>query len=1302
LFKTKARILRRFLYILSPLFVTGNLLAHQPHKVKPEVNTHYFVENKGQWPEEILFRAEIPQGNVLITNKGITYQIISHELEPSKFYSTEPTNPHASNSLKKIKGQVIKVSFAHCQPDFQFQKLKPTKAHFQFLKGNNPEKWVQGARAWQEIVFQQLYEGIDLKLYFKQGILKYDFVVQPGFDPNQIAIRYEGADNLSVKDQSLVVSTSLGNIYEKPPFSFQKTEKGIKEVPCHFVVQNNEVKFKIGNYDDEKPLIIDPELIFSTYSGSRADNWGNTATFDEAGNFYSGGIVFGDGNFPVTAGTFGQYAGGNMDILILKYSPDGKNLLFAAYVGGSDVEVPISLIVNHKNELIILGITGSADFPITSNAFDPTFNGGIPQGDAFYNFDATPIPGATIEYALPSGTDIFLLILNADSNLLVASTYLGGDDNDGVIKGLTPPVKNYGDQLRGEVVVDEQDNIYIASHTYSDTLAGVPSIVGANRDSLDAIVAKFSPQLDTLKWLHWHGGSDHDSGFGIRADTLNQVFVTGSTSSNDLFQIPTSGIHPSYMGNIDGYILKLRASDGTPIDGTFIGTADFDQCYFLDLDDNNDVYVFGLTNGNYPVSANVYSNIDGGQFIHKLSSDLTTTIFSTRFGSGKRNGLGEIVPDISPTAFMVNNCRKIFLSGWGGAVNPDAQTIGYRNQFNQPRSFLYVTGYTGGNILGMPVSNDAFQSTTNGTGFYFMILQPNASSLGYATYFGGTVNNYEHVDGGTSRFSKKGVIYQSVCAGCGGQNNFPTPIPGVWSLTNNSPNCNNGSLKFDLGKVIARFETFDSLKAIPSQYGCTPITFLIKNKSTGATNYKWEVGTGVVTLKDDSIFIKFSQRGFQKITLIAFDTSICKISDTARSYVNAGDVRVDFPPDIRQCGLTPVNPNVQLYTPWAKVKWTPPDGLSSDTIANPLISSIGKDTVYYISVTDDTLCMKFDTLSVKIRDPNPTARFIVMDTNKIAEKYSFCYPNKGFIKSRSTYNDYSYWKEDNNLLFFGVDSFYRDFPKLDKTTFEHFVFDSVCMKGSTVKKIVTLSKPLPIYPNDTSVCIKDFIHARVIGDPTFTYAWSPGKLFIDSTSQFQTFFPSNGNSVKITVTDTIGCTDSHIYNFNVFTTEDPIADKELIFCRRKTDGVELTSIPMNSYLWLPSGAGYNPFKVSEPGVYYFQGKDLHGCYIKDTITVLEHCEPELHVPTAFSPNGDGQNDFFQVFGHDIASFDIKIFNRWGELIFHSNDFRFQWDGKYKSEIIPIETYPYIISYKGTKFKDQELSKTFSGDVTVVR
>jgi len=213
---------------------------------------------------------------------------------------------------------------------------------------------------------------------------------------------------------------------------------------------------------------------------------------------------------------------------------------------------------------------------------------------------------------------------------------------------------------------------------------------------------------------------------------------------------------------------------------TYLGTSAYDQSYFLQLDGSGAVYVLGQSLGGYPVTAGRYQNAGSCQFIHKLDADLTTTGFSTVFGSGRA------AIDISPTAFLVDQCNRIYVSGWGGGEN---QNLPFGN----------------GDTFSLPVSANAVQRTTDGADFYLLQLAPDATRLDYATYFGQAGDEGDHVDGGTSRFDPRGVVYQAVCA-CGflgAGSSFPVP-PGAGTYSPTSgvgAGCNNAAFKLNFETV---------------------------------------------------------------------------------------------------------------------------------------------------------------------------------------------------------------------------------------------------------------------------------------------------------------------------------------------------------------------------------------------------------------------------------------------------------------------------------------------------------------------
>jgi hypothetical protein len=254
-----------------------------------------------------------------------------------------------------------------------------------------------------------VYPGIDVRYYTDKGSLKYDFIVHPGADPSDIVLRYSGADKLSLRNKELVISTSVGDLKEMEPFSYQFDEKGRSELTARFVLKGNQIHFDLKGYDPSSTLIIDPTMIFCSFSGSSADNWGFTATYGPDGSMYGGGIVFGQG-FPISTGAYQtNYGGGSagcfssgFDIGIIKLSPTGTSRVYATYIGGSGNEMPMSLIVDPQGELIVAGRTNSANYPTT---------------------------GASV--GTGGSWDIIVTKLNAAGTGLIGSRRIGGTGDDG-------------------------------------------------------------------------------------------------------------------------------------------------------------------------------------------------------------------------------------------------------------------------------------------------------------------------------------------------------------------------------------------------------------------------------------------------------------------------------------------------------------------------------------------------------------------------------------------------------------------------------------------------------------------------------------------------------------------------------------------------------------------------------------------------------------------------------------------------------------------------------------------------------
>ncbi|MGC3946863.1 MAG: hypothetical protein QM762_20485 [Chryseolinea sp.] len=733
-----------------------------------------FIENKSQWPACYDYGASIPGGSFFAQPGVFTYVFLDAERIGQMHEQTHQADP-ASEGCDLIDGVRVQTHFIGANGRATVSAIDQNSDYSNYFIGTDERSWASGVRNYQALLYQALYPGIDLKVYSSDHNLKYDFIVEAGADPSVIRFSYDGIDAVSMNASGdLEVEAKWPLFIEKKPVAYQHIDGKRVLVSCQYELINGTVSFQFPEgYDTCYQLVIDPLLIFSTYSGSTADNWGSTATPGEHGTLYSAGVTWKNpqlqspGNFPATAGAFQVTLGGVFDIAVLKYDSTGSKLLYATYLGGGQTDSPHSLVVNEENELFVLGSTSSHDYPTTANAYDRVFNG----GGNFY---------AVVPYKY--GSDIMISRLSGDGRQLLASTLLGGIENDGLNQGVL--VQNYGDHQRGDIITDSAGNVYVATVTASPEFPivnGLHNTYGGGNS--DAVLIKMNRQLSTILWSTFIGGSGSDACHTIKFDKNGDLFIAGGTSSPD-FPVTAGSYQTTFNGVADGWIASLT-SDGTVWQrSTFTGTASFDEVFFVDLNADDEIYVFGQTSGAFPVSAGVYNNPNSGQFIQKLDHNLTQLKFSTVVGSGRG------IPDISPTAFLVNDCNNIYIAGWGGVVNIE--------------NFMWQN-----NTVGMPTTPDAFQGQTSGSDFYFMVLTDDASEFLYGTFLGGNLSR-THVDGGTSRFDKGGIVYQAVCAGCSAYNasgratsDFPT-TKGAWSNLNRSGNCNNAAFKFDLSSLKAR------------------------------------------------------------------------------------------------------------------------------------------------------------------------------------------------------------------------------------------------------------------------------------------------------------------------------------------------------------------------------------------------------------------------------------------------------------------------------------------------------------------
>ena len=1293
-----------------------------------------FSENKGQWPDQVLYKTSLGNGNLWLEENSLRFDLFDVE-ELNILTQHKHPNKKKKPLPKTLKHHVYNIKFINSNKQPNCIGINKLTKYENYILGNNKKKWTQNVSIYKEVEYQDIYSGINLNIYQNNNRLKWDFIINSNSNPNLIKLDYQGVDNLRLKNGNLMVYTSVNQITELAPFAFQLEENGdTTEVKCKYNIDGRIVSFIFPNsYDKTKQLIIDPSLIFASYTGSLTDNWGFTATYDSDGFLYAGGIVFG-GGYPTTVGAFDTTFEGVIDVSISKFDTTGSQLIYSTYLGGSAAEVPASLIVNSNSELLILGTTSSLDFPTTALAYDTSFNGG---NNTFIS--------SSISFS--NGSDLFITHLNQAGSQLIGSTYIGGSANDGINSSSTL-INNYGDDIRGEIMVDQNNNIYIVSTTNSTnypTTNGVFQVsASANHEG---VISKFDNGLSNLLWSTYFGGNGEDAIYSIKVNSQNDIFITGGTTSSNISTSSTAYQTSFQGGGADGFVARINHSATTIVACSYIGSSFYDQSYLLDIDKYNNVYLFGQTKDttNAFIYNALWNSPKDGQFITKLNSHLTSRVWSTTFG----NGIKGI--DIVPSAFMVDLCNRVYLSAWGGAVNGG-------NLF------------AGGNTNNLPITSNAIQSTTDGSDYYLMVMTDDASALSYGSFYGGA-SSHEHVDGGTSRFDNKGHIYQNVCAGCGGNDDFPTTA-GCYSSTNNSTNCNNGVFKvdFNIPAIVADYD-------IPPVV-CLPDTSPFNNTSflshPANTQYLWDFGDGVTSTLESPYHI-YTQGGVYDVSLIISDPQSCNLSDTIIQQVVVLSGIIDTllgkeicPGSSTQIGILPVNDTSVHFN------WTPTNNLSNSIISNPYASP-SVSTWYTLTMStsqcsdvfhqhveilnliadagnDTTVCNSTITLSGSGNYSN--LNYLWSNNSQFTDtlnnypssnivNYTFSNPQYLYFQiEKAGCNDYDsvlieqkisistsniqnvLCNGDNNgsisvnvnggtnPLSYSWNNGMSTNP-INNLSVGQYSLTVTDANGCSNSYDTSITEPLALssqsavknIPCDMACIGKAWANVQG-GTPPYQWIWDDGNSQATNPA-FQlcagiyhaTITDANNCNTK----DTVEVLDSSLYiNFTAW------ADMDTIYKGNSTN-IHATSLANGyNYSWHPVIGLSDPNSISPTATpnttttYTIDAVDQYGCSYQNIVTIYVLdviCEePYIYVPNAFTPNNDGKNDILYVNSSVGYEINFKIYDRWGELVFETTDINQGWNGNYRNKQLEAGVYVYHLELEC--FNHEHFIK--KGNITLIR
>ena len=1251
---------RKLFFLLLLCAATLRAWGHNDNDTLGIGGRVHFVKNMGQTEKSVLFEAQMGRAALFLEKDAFTIalrQVVPHD-------SDKPFH----HSIYGRRGHAYKVHFvgANTTTDgatpASVEGLGQVSTYNNYFRGRDRSHWRSHVPLFDNVVYHNLWPGVDMQVYGAQRALKYDFTLAPNADPKQIMMEYEGADALRLDQGNLVVRTSVCRIVEAAPYAYQIVAGDTIRVEARYVLDKNRITFDIGSYDHGLPLVIDPQLYFSTYTGSTADNWGTTATFDSYKNTYAGGIVF-DIGYPVSVGAFDTMYHGNVDVAIFKFDTTGGERLYATYLGGTYADMPHSMFVNSFDELVVFGTTGSADFPVSNDAYMTDFVGGdeLSYLDYYYTH-----PDASYNHHMwyPTGSDIFVSRFSSDGSELMASTLVGGTGNDGLnfrnryndsytimMQGNDSLYFNYGDGVRGELITDDLNNVYIGTTTFSTDF---PVTDGALQNvrfgEQDGVVFKLDYNLQNMLWSTYLGGTGDDAVYSIDVDSAYNVIVCGGTTSTD-FPTTSATLQPTYGGgSTDGFVAKISYNGDLLMHSTYYGSDQYDQCYFVRTGKRDEVFIFGQTKatGSTMIYNAGYNIPGGGMLLARFKSDLSGRIWSTVFGT---SGLGR--PNLSPTAFACDICDRVYAAGWG------RDFVGYNG----------VQWYSAG-TYGMEVTPDAYQSQTDGQDFYIISLDEDAQVMDYATFFGeyhqsDADRGADHVDGGTSRFDKLSTIYQSVCGSCGHTQNFPV-TPGAWSSTNNSSNCNNAIFRMNI------HTDFPVAEFIAPPAICWPQRCELENTGRG-TSFWWDFGDGTHSTETNPTH-EYAQPGTYTITLVAYQEGGCRGTDTARHVVLVLRNGSRIMDTTYSCTHIPVHIGV---TPMLGCQYSWVHGSVSDpNVANPYVTETGT----YVLKIDGGVCVEHDTFQVFYIDLIDTV-FTVDPNCPFGSDGSATVQLDPNAVQPITYT----WGNTTTSS--------PTMTGLSAGTYNLIVRDAHCLASTRFR---ILDPPIMALHKEAKneLCndsCRGWIHIWCETGDTLRDNLCPDTYVTEMSDSHGCPFYDTTTVIRV----------QSFENMHVW------ADDTTIF-RTQSTRLHVTPVHGSRYVWEPSEWLSNPHidnpsaRPDDTTTFSITVIDSAGCTWTDSVTIncidVNCGRPNVFIPNAFTPNEDGRNDRLCVTGEYITDFYIAIFTRWGELVYESHDLNQCWDGKFKGNYCLPGVYAYLCRITcEAGFKSE-----FKGDITLLR
>jgi len=566
----------------------------------------YFIPNLGQEDPAAVYYAKTHSYTLWLTAEGIVFDSLKSQGE---------------NATRER--DVSKLVFIGARKNPELKALNPADYHVNYFFGKEAGRWITDIPSCLAVLYEDVYENIDLKVYGMAKEIEYDWIVRPGGKIEDIRFAYRNVESASIDlDGHLHIHTRLGDLIHKKPDCRQTINSQPVEVTGGFrEIGQGIFSFEVGPYDPDADLVIDPVVVpFSTFLGGSQWEEGKGISIDAEGAIYVAGSTE-SSNFPGKI-PFDPAFNGDADAYLTKFNPGGKTLAYSTYFGGSQEDYGDGIQIDSQGCAIIIGETKSLDFPATG--LDTTLGGKM---------------------------DGYVAKFSAAGNVLVYSTFLGGGDEDSA----------------KDVAVDTLGNAFVTGWTGSKNFPVKKGYdMGFNGGNRDAFLCKLSPDGKSMVYSTYLGGNEEDYAYVVAVDKFGSAYLTGHTHSKN-FPLKKA-FDRTRGGRADSYITKFAPTGKSLVFSTYLGGEKEDWGYGIAVDDLKSVYVTGSTESSgFPVKNAFDDSFNGGDedvFLVKLIPAGNALAYSTYLGGSRQEASNDIAVGVSGLVYITGHTDSSNFPVW--------------------------------------------------------------------------------------------------------------------------------------------------------------------------------------------------------------------------------------------------------------------------------------------------------------------------------------------------------------------------------------------------------------------------------------------------------------------------------------------------------------------------------------------------------------------------------------------------------------------------------------------------------------